>query len=74
MAFHKVVTDAAISSLFSGIAPLNKQYQLVHKPALSSFELDKAPKSKLILLKGEEIMYPAEHSEVLTQVMPHSSY
>eukprot|EP00282_Hemiselmis_andersenii_P035400 CAMPEP_0169439708 /NCGR_PEP_ID=MMETSP1042-20121227/7350_1 /TAXON_ID=464988 /ORGANISM="Hemiselmis andersenii, Strain CCMP1180" /LENGTH=574 /DNA_ID=CAMNT_0009550655 /DNA_START=8 /DNA_END=1732 /DNA_ORIENTATION=- len=51
-----------------GIAPLNKNYQLVQQPSLAEFELDRAPRSKLTLLRGDEIMYPAEHSEVLTQV------
>jgi hypothetical protein len=51
-----------------GIAPLNKQYNLVQVPELASFELNVAPRQKLKLVKGNEIMYPAEHSEVLTQV------
>jgi len=51
-----------------GIAPLNKAYNLVNQNVLASFEINKAPKSKLTLLKGSEVMYPAEHSEVLTQV------
>eukprot|EP00286_Rhodomonas_abbreviata_P012883 CAMPEP_0181331768 /NCGR_PEP_ID=MMETSP1101-20121128/24703_1 /TAXON_ID=46948 /ORGANISM="Rhodomonas abbreviata, Strain Caron Lab Isolate" /LENGTH=563 /DNA_ID=CAMNT_0023441301 /DNA_START=30 /DNA_END=1721 /DNA_ORIENTATION=+ len=51
-----------------GIAPLNKHYNLVNQNVLASFEINKAPKSKLTLLRGSEVMYPAEHSEVLTQV------
>lgn len=51
-----------------GIAPLNKQYSLVNTNTLASFELHQAPKNKLLLLRGQETMYPAEHSETLTQV------
>jgi hypothetical protein len=65
---YVVEFDMTGSKPIIGIAPLNKAYQLVQQPSLASFELDKAPKSKLTLLRGDEIMYPAEHSEVLTQV------
>jgi len=51
-----------------GIAPLNKAYQLVKHSTLASFELHQAPRGKLLLLRGAETMYPAEHSQTLTQV------
>ena len=51
-----------------GIAPLNKRYVPVSHNALASFELDEAPKGKLHMLRGAEIMYPATHTETLTQV------
>jgi hypothetical protein len=51
-----------------GIAPLNPHYRLVSQNTLASFELHQAPRGKLLLLKGAETMYPAEHSETLTQV------
>jgi len=51
-----------------GIAPLNKRYQPVARNSLASFELDEAPKGKLHMLRGAEVMYPATHNEKLTQV------
>jgi hypothetical protein len=36
--------------------------------SLASFELDTAPKGKLHMLRGAEVMYPATHEEKLTQV------
>ncbi len=60
--------DMTESRPIIGIAPLNKGYVPVKRNVLANFELNQAPKAKLSLLKGEEIMYPAEHSEVLTAV------
>jgi len=51
-----------------GIAPLNKRYVPVTHNSLASFELDEAPKGKLHMLRGAEVMYPATHTERLTQV------
>jgi len=51
-----------------GIAPLNKRYVPVSHNSLASFELDTAPKGKLHMLRGAEVMYPATHEEKLTQV------
>ena len=51
-----------------GIAPLNKRYVPVARNSLASFELDEAPKGKLHMLRGAEVMYPATHTERLTQV------
>merc|ERR1712216_281481 len=50
-----------------GIAPLNKRYVPVARNSLASFELDEAPKGKLHMLRGAEVMYPATHTERLTQ-------
>ena len=36
--------------------------------SLASFELNEAPKGKLHMLRGAEVMYPATHQEKLTQV------
>lgn len=51
-----------------GIAKLNKAYQPVTANELGYFKLQQAPRSKLTLLKGEETMYPAEHSTRLDEV------
>ena len=51
-----------------GIAKLNKAYQPVTANELGYFKLQQAPRSKLTLLKGEETMYPAEHSMRLDEV------
>jgi hypothetical protein len=51
-----------------GIAPLNLKYAPVRQAGLGTFELHHAPISKLQLLRGEETMFPAEHTERLTQV------
>ena len=51
-----------------GIAPLNKHYVPVKRNTLATFELHEAPKGKLHMLRGSEIMYPAEHTERLTEV------
>jgi len=51
-----------------GIAPLNTAYQAVQRPELGTFELHHAPMGKLQLLRGEETMFPAEHTQRLTQV------
>jgi len=51
-----------------GIAKLNKQYAPVTANELGYFKLQQAPRSKLTLLKGEETMYPAEHSTRLDEV------
>eukprot|EP00282_Hemiselmis_andersenii_P028658 CAMPEP_0169456838 /NCGR_PEP_ID=MMETSP1042-20121227/16561_1 /TAXON_ID=464988 /ORGANISM="Hemiselmis andersenii, Strain CCMP1180" /LENGTH=484 /DNA_ID=CAMNT_0009569077 /DNA_START=8 /DNA_END=1462 /DNA_ORIENTATION=+ len=51
-----------------GIAPLNTKYAPVGTSQLGTFELHHAPVSKLQLLRGEETMFPAEHTQRLTQV------
>lgn len=51
-----------------GMAPLNLNYKPVQKAALGTYELHHAPITKLQLLRGEETMFPAEHTERLTQV------
>jgi hypothetical protein len=51
-----------------GIAPLNTAYRPVPSPELGNFELHHAPMGKLQLLRGEETMFPAEHTQRLTQV------
>lgn len=51
-----------------GIAKLNKAYQPVTANELGYFKLQQAPRNKLTLLKGEETMYPAEHSTRLDEV------
>jgi len=51
-----------------GIAKLNKAYNPVTANELGYFKLQQAPRSKLMLLKGEETMYPAEHSTRLDEV------
>uniref|UniRef100_A0A7S0NCV4 Peptidase A1 domain-containing protein n=1 Tax=Hanusia phi TaxID=3032 RepID=A0A7S0NCV4_9CRYP len=51
-----------------GIAPLNKHYVPVTRNVLANFELNTAPVAKLRALRGNEVMYPAQHQEVLTQV------
>jgi len=51
-----------------GIAPLNTKYAPVGTSQLGTFELHHAPVSKLQLLRGEETMFPAEHTKRLTQV------
>ena len=51
-----------------GIAKLNKAYSPVSSNELGYFKLQQAPRSKLTLLKGEETMYPAEHSTRLDEV------
>ena len=51
-----------------GIAKLNKGYAPVTSNELGYFRLQQAPRSKLTLLKGEETMYPAEHSTRLDEV------
>ena len=51
-----------------GIAPLNTAYRPVPQPELGTFELHHAPMGKLQLLRGEETMFPAEHTQRLTQV------
>jgi hypothetical protein len=51
-----------------GIAKLNKAYSPVSSNELGYFKLQEAPRSKLTLLKGEETMYPAEHSTRLDEV------
>jgi hypothetical protein len=51
-----------------GIARLNKSYQPVATGELGYFHLSQAPRSKLHLLRGEETMYPAEHSRRLDEV------
>lgn len=51
-----------------GIAPLNTKYAPVRAAELGTFELHHAPVSKLQLLRGEETMFPAEHTQRLTQV------
>ena len=51
-----------------GIAKLNKAYNPVTSNELGYFKLQEAPRSKLTLLKGEETMYPAEHSTRLDEV------
>ena len=51
-----------------GIAPLNTAYRPVPRPELGTFELHHAPMGKLQLLRGEETMFPAEHTQRLTQV------
>jgi len=51
-----------------GIAKLNKEYTPVTTAELGMYKLHQAPRQKLQLLKGEETMYSAEHSERLDQV------
>eukprot|EP00960_Hanusia_phi_P072239 767735-Hanusia_phi.AAC.1 len=51
-----------------GVAKLNAQYAPVKSNELEYFKLQQAPRSKLQLLKGEETMYPAEHSSRLEEV------
>ena len=51
-----------------GMAPLNLDYRPVGGSQLGNFELHHAPITKLQLLRGEETMFPAEHTERLTQV------
>jgi len=51
-----------------GIAKLNKQYAPVGSNSLGYFKLQQAPRQKLQLLRGEETMYPAEHSTRLDEV------
>ena len=51
-----------------GIARLNKEYTPVKAAELGMYKLHQAPRQKLQLLKGEETMYGAEHSERLDQV------
>jgi hypothetical protein len=51
-----------------GIAALNKAYKPVSSAVLGYYELQKAPRAKLQLLRGEETMYPAEHSKRLDEV------
>jgi len=51
-----------------GMAPLNLNYKPVQKSEIGTYELHHAPITKLQLLRGEETMFPAEHTERLTQV------
>ena len=51
-----------------GIAALNKAYRPVGQSVLGYYELQQAPRAKLQLLRGEETMYPAEHSKRLDEV------
>ena len=51
-----------------GIAALNKAYRPVSQAVLGYYELQQAPRAKLQLLRGEETMYPAEHSKRLDEV------
>jgi hypothetical protein len=51
-----------------GIAALNKAYRPIGQSVLGYYELQKAPRTKLQLLRGEETMYPAEHSRRLDEV------
>ncbi|EKX52294.1 hypothetical protein GUITHDRAFT_161360 [Guillardia theta CCMP2712] len=60
--------DMTESRPILGIAPLNKHYSLVNKNTLESLEVDVAPKSKLSLIKGAQVMYPAEHEAKLANV------
>merc|ERR1711865_1293919 len=46
----------------------NLNYKPVRNAALGTYELHHAPITKLQLLRGEETMFPAEHTERLTQV------
>jgi len=51
-----------------GMAPLNLNYKPVQKSEIGTYELHHAPITKLQLLRGEETMFPADHTERLTQV------
>jgi len=51
-----------------GMAPLNLNYKPVQNSEMGTYELHHAPITKLQLLRGEETMFPAEHTERLTQV------
>ncbi len=51
-----------------GIAKLNKAYRPVRTAELGYYKLHQAPRQKLHMLRGEETMYSAEHSEKLDQV------
>jgi hypothetical protein len=51
-----------------GMAPLNLNYKPVRAAEIGTYELHHAPITKLQLLRGEETMFPAEHTERLTQV------
>ena len=52
-----------------GVAKLNKKYTPVTGALLGYYNLQQAPRTKLQLLRGEETMFPAEHSKRLDEVL-----
>jgi len=51
-----------------GIAPLNHFYKPATKNSLVEVDSVVAPKSKLSISKGAQVMFPAEHEDVLAAV------
>ena len=51
-----------------GIAKLNDLYRPVGSNAMSYYNIHRVPSQKLALLRGEETMYPADHTLRLEQV------
>jgi len=50
----------------AGIAPLNKLYKPATKNQLMEVDSYTAPKSKLSLSKGAQVIFPSEHEVTLS--------
>jgi len=51
-----------------GIAPLNKFYKPAQKNTLTEVDSYVAPKTRLSIIKGAQVMFPAEHEDALAAV------